>query len=72
MVAILENDGAAPVLALFTAQSSYVSGRRVQVDLPGKPLTGRTAGLTANGYLLLDGDDGRRHTILAGGVRPEN
>jgi len=28
--------------------------------------------LTPDGYLLLDGDDGRRHTILAGGVRPEN
>ncbi|MBL8241807.1 MAG: biotin--[acetyl-CoA-carboxylase] ligase [Bryobacterales bacterium] len=72
MVALLEEEGSSPVLALFTAQSSYVRGRRVRVDLPGKPLTGTTAGLTADGYLLLDGDDGRRHTILAGGVRPEN
>jgi BirA family biotin operon repressor/biotin-[acetyl-CoA-carboxylase] ligase len=71
MVHLLETDGAAPVLALFTAQSSYVRGRRVQVDLPGGALRGTTAGLTADGYLLLDGDDGRRHTILAGGVRPE-
>ena len=31
-----------------------------------------TAGLTPDGYLLLDGDDGRRHTIISGGVRPEN
>jgi BirA family biotin operon repressor/biotin-[acetyl-CoA-carboxylase] ligase len=72
MVHLLESDGADPVLALFTAQSSYVRGRRVRVDLPDRPLTGTTAGLTPDGYLLLDGDDGRRHTILAGGVRPES
>jgi len=72
MVNLLETEGAAPVLALFTAQSSYVRGRRVSVDVPGNPLRGTTAGLTAGGYLLLDGDDGRRHTILAGGVRPEH
>lgn len=72
MVSLLESDGAPPVLALFTEQSSYARGRRVHVDLPGKPLSGTTAGLTPDGYLLLDGDDGRRHTILAGGVRPEN
>ena len=72
MVNLLETEGGGPVLALFTAQSSYARGRRVQVDLPGNLLTGTTAGLTAGGYLLLDGDDGRRHTILAGGVRPEN
>jgi BirA family transcriptional regulator, biotin operon repressor / biotin---[acetyl-CoA-carboxylase] ligase len=72
MVELLETEGTRPVLALFTAQSSYARGRRVQVDLPGAPLRGTTAGLTADGYLLLDGDDGRRHTILAGGVRPES
>lgn len=72
MVSLLESEGSGPVLALFTAQSSYARGRRVTVDLPGKPLHGTTAGLTADGYLLLDGDDGRRHTILAGGVRPEH
>ncbi len=71
MVNLMETEGSGPVLALFTAQSSYVRGRRVQVDLPGNLLTGTTAGLTADGYLLLDGDDGRRHTILAGGIRPE-
>lgn len=72
MIELLETEGAQPVLALFTAQSSYVRGRRVRVDLPERPITGTTAGLTADGYLLLDGDDGRRHTILAGGVRPES
>jgi BirA family biotin operon repressor/biotin-[acetyl-CoA-carboxylase] ligase len=72
MVSLLEHEGSSPVLALFTEQSSYARGRRVRVDLPGNSITGTTAGLTADGYLLLDGDDGRRHTILAGGVRPEN
>jgi BirA family biotin operon repressor/biotin-[acetyl-CoA-carboxylase] ligase len=72
MVRLLEEHGAAPVLALFTAQSSYARGRRVRVELAGTVLTGITAGLTADGYLQLDGDDGHRHTILAGGVRPEN
>lgn len=72
MIELLENEGSSPVLALFTAQSSYVRGRRVQVQMPGMTLIGKTAGLTQDGYLLLDGDDGRRHTILAGGVRPEN
>jgi BirA family biotin operon repressor/biotin-[acetyl-CoA-carboxylase] ligase len=71
MVSLLESEGAEPVLALFTAQSSYARGRRVQVDLSGGVLRGTTAGLTPDGYLLLDGDDGRRHTIIAGGVRPE-
>ena len=72
MIDLLETEGSRPVLALFTAQSSDVCGRRVRVDLPERPITGTTAGLTADGYLLLDGDDGRRHTILAGGVRPES
>lgn len=58
------------VLAAFTQQSSYVRGRRVAVELNGTEVRGITAGLDANGYLLLDDDNGRRHTILAGGVRP--
>lgn len=70
MIALLEEQGPPPILSLFTAQSSYVRGRKVRVDLPGGELMGTTAGLTRDGYLLVDGDDGRRHTILAGGVRP--
>jgi BirA family biotin operon repressor/biotin-[acetyl-CoA-carboxylase] ligase len=58
------------VLAAFTQQSSYVLGRRVAVELNGTEVQGITAGLDPNGYLLLDDDFGRRHTILAGGVRP--
>lgn len=58
------------VLAAFTQQSSYARGRRVIVELNGTEVRGTTVGLDPNGYLLLDDDHGRRHTILAGGVRP--
>jgi BirA family biotin operon repressor/biotin-[acetyl-CoA-carboxylase] ligase len=58
------------ILAAFTQQSSYVRGRRVAVEINGTEVRGTTAGLDPNGYLLLDDDSGRRHTILAGGVRP--
>jgi BirA family biotin operon repressor/biotin-[acetyl-CoA-carboxylase] ligase len=58
------------VLAAFTQQSSYVRGRRVAVELNGAEVRGTTAGLDPHGYLLLDDDQGRRNTILAGGVRP--
>jgi BirA family transcriptional regulator, biotin operon repressor / biotin---[acetyl-CoA-carboxylase] ligase len=58
------------ILSSFTQQSSYVRGRRVAVELNGSEVRGVTAGLDPHGYLLLDDDLGRRHTILAGGVRP--
>jgi len=70
IIGLLETNGIRPILELFTLQSSYALGRRVRVDLPAGEVTGVTAGLTSDGYLLLDGDDGRRHTIVAGGVRP--
>jgi len=57
------------VLALFTRASSYVSGRRVIVHQPGGKITGTTAGLNADGYLILRRDDGTEALILAGGVR---
>ncbi|HTC32612.1 MAG TPA: biotin--[acetyl-CoA-carboxylase] ligase [Bryobacteraceae bacterium] len=68
--ALLENDGRAPILEMFSRASSYVSGRRVCVDQDGSTLLGTTAGLAESGFLLLRGDDGRDHQIVAGGVRP--
>ncbi|HMD49992.1 MAG TPA: biotin--[acetyl-CoA-carboxylase] ligase [Bryobacteraceae bacterium] len=68
--ALLENDGRAPILAMFSRASSYVTGRRVCVDQDGSTLRGTTAGLADSGFLLLRGDDGRDHQIVAGGVRP--
>lgn len=69
-VNILEGSGASAILRLFTAASSYVSGRRVAVELPAGEVRGTTAGLTAEGFLLLRTDAGETVTVTAGGVRP--
>lgn len=67
---ILETSGATAILRLFEAASSYVSGRRVRVELPAGEITGTTAGLTPDGFLLVRRDDGGEVTVTAGGVRP--
>lgn len=68
---ILVQQGTSAVLQLFSAASSYVSGRRVLVEQGDKVLRGTTAGLDSSGFLLLQQDNGVRTVILAGGVRPE-
>ncbi|MEO8026913.1 MAG: biotin--[acetyl-CoA-carboxylase] ligase [Bryobacteraceae bacterium] len=55
------------VLRLFARGSSYVNGRRVTVD----GMRGVTSGLDADGFLLLEKENGGRTLILAGGVRPD-
>jgi BirA family biotin operon repressor/biotin-[acetyl-CoA-carboxylase] ligase len=65
--ALLERDGAEPILKTFSSASSYVNGRRVCVDTTR---VGTTAGLNPSGFLILRGDDGRDNLIVAGGVRP--
>lgn len=69
-VKILESSGAEAILRLFAAASSYVTGRRVAVELPTGEVRGVTAGLTSAGCLLLRTDAGEEITITAGGVRP--
>lgn len=69
--AILEREGIAPILDMFSRASSYVSGRRVTVEQDGVLLRGTTAGLDGSGFLILQEDSGKRTVILAGGVRPE-
>lgn len=69
-LAILATEGKEAVLRLFSHASSFVSGRRVVVDQSGAVLRGTTAGLDADGFLILQQDDGTRTLILAGGVRP--
>ncbi|WP_321470418.1 biotin--[acetyl-CoA-carboxylase] ligase [uncultured Paludibaculum sp.] len=69
-VEILETSGVTAILRLFANASTYVSGKRVKVELPGGAVTGTTAGLTPAGFLLLRKDDGEEITITAGGVRP--
>jgi BirA family transcriptional regulator, biotin operon repressor / biotin---[acetyl-CoA-carboxylase] ligase len=66
-VGLLPVNGAA-LLELFSEASSWVRGKRVRVD-EGGGYTGVTAGLDARGFLLVDGDDGLRRTVLSGGVR---
>ena len=70
-VKILETGGVTPILRLFANASSYVSGKRVRVEMTGGDVTGTTAGLTPDGFLLLRRDDSTEMTITAGGVRPE-
>jgi BirA family transcriptional regulator, biotin operon repressor / biotin---[acetyl-CoA-carboxylase] ligase len=66
---ILTHHGREAIIQAFTRASSYVYGRRVRLEDTGE--TGTTAGLDSAGFLILKKDDGRRITVLAGGVRPE-
>jgi BirA family biotin operon repressor/biotin-[acetyl-CoA-carboxylase] ligase len=56
------------LLERFSQASSWVRGKRVQVGEEGG-YTGRTGGLNSEGFLIVEGDDGRRHTVLSGSVR---
>jgi BirA family biotin operon repressor/biotin-[acetyl-CoA-carboxylase] ligase len=56
------------LLERFTAVSTWVSGKRVQVPEQGG-YTGTTAGLDPQGFLLVNADDGTQRTVLSGGVR---
>jgi BirA family biotin operon repressor/biotin-[acetyl-CoA-carboxylase] ligase len=67
---LLEKEGREPILKMFSHMSSYVHGRRVDVDLANSVVRGTTAGLNEAGFLVLRGDDGEETIILAGGVRP--
>lgn len=67
---LMETKGAAAILDIFTRSSSYVSGRRVQVDQPGGMIEGITCGLDPSGFLRVRQDNGIETIILAGGVRP--
>lgn len=67
---ILTEQGKDAILQSFTHASSFVSGRRVIVDLGHETVEGVTEGLDSCGFLLLRRRDGRQSVILAGGVRP--
>ncbi len=56
-------------LRLFAQTSSYVSSRRVRVDLDGPMLEGVTDGLDENGFLRIRKEDGTHETVYAGSVR---
>ena len=67
---ILRSGGNAALLRMFSTASSYVSGKRVKVDLGERTIEGVTAGLDDAGFLRVKRADGVIETILAGGVRP--
>lgn len=69
-IALLTTDGAQAIIDAFTHASSYARGRRVIVDTAGESIEGITTGLQSEGFLTLTDSQGRRHTIIAGGVRP--
>ncbi|HUB82049.1 MAG TPA: biotin--[acetyl-CoA-carboxylase] ligase [Bryobacteraceae bacterium] len=66
--AIVPQDESA-ILGSFTQLSSYASGRRVEVEQSDGILTGVTAGLSPEGYLIVRKSDGTDALIVAGGVR---
>ncbi len=55
-------------LSRLQTASTWLRGKRVHVPEEGG-YTGLTAGLDANGFLLVDSDDGVRRTVRSGGVR---
>jgi BirA family biotin operon repressor/biotin-[acetyl-CoA-carboxylase] ligase len=61
-------EGVPRLLERFAAASTWIRGKRVSVPEQGG-YTGVTAGLDARGFLLVDGEDGMRRTVLSGGVR---
>ena len=65
-LAVLSEEGTNAILRLFAQCSSYVAGRRVEVE----GVRGITDGLDTTGFLWLRRDDGKRQLILAGAVRP--
>jgi BirA family transcriptional regulator, biotin operon repressor / biotin---[acetyl-CoA-carboxylase] ligase len=67
---ILRSGGNAALLRMFSTASSYVSGKRVKVDLGERTIEGVTVGLDDAGFLRVKRVDGVIETILAGGVRP--
>jgi len=67
--ALLAERGKRPVFEEFTARSSYVRGKAVEVDTGERIFSGITAGLDDNGFLRVEMATGIE-TVLAGGVRP--
>lgn len=62
--------GAPAVVEAFTRASSYVKGKEVRIEGAGPQVEGVTAGLSADGMLLLRTADGTISPVVAGSVRP--
>src|SRR5580692_5255024 len=69
-VGLLADRGKGPILRHFEARSSYVRGKRVDVESSDRIITGVSEGLDENGFLLVRAPNGVE-TIVVGGVRPQ-
>jgi BirA family biotin operon repressor/biotin-[acetyl-CoA-carboxylase] ligase len=63
--------GPESTLRRFEAISSYAKGKRVRVGDHAPFLCGVTAGLTPEGILLVEREDGKIEKVVAGHVRPQ-
>jgi len=61
-------EGAVYVVQRFELVSGFASGKRVKVDTGRETFVGMTAGLSADGLLLVKRDDGATTTVIAGDV----
>lgn len=68
-VMLLES-GPEAVLAAFRRISTWTQGKGVAVEGLERPMSGVTAGLSPEGWLLLRDETGAVRPILAGSVRP--
>ena len=66
---LLAAAGRDEIFRRFERGSSWVRDREVTVDMDNRVIHGRTAGLDANGFLLVATEQGLE-TVIAGGVRP--
>jgi BirA family transcriptional regulator, biotin operon repressor / biotin---[acetyl-CoA-carboxylase] ligase len=62
-------DGAAGVISQFEAVSSYARGKRVQVSNGSENYCGTTVGVSPEGWLQVQREDGRLVTVIAGDVK---
>ena len=61
-------EGPSYVVGRFAEVSQFADGKRVRVDTGRDMYSGRTAGLSADGLLLVKKDDGETVTVVAGDV----
>ncbi len=61
-------EGPSYVVGRFAEVSQFADSKRVRVDTGRDTYTGKTAGLSADGLLLVKKDDGETVTVIAGDV----
>jgi biotin-(acetyl-CoA carboxylase) ligase len=64
----LLREGSAGVVRRFEEVSSYARGKKVCVATGAETFSGITAGLTAEGLLRVERENGKIFTVIAGDV----